>query len=526
MYKVLVLDNLSPEGVEILRNSGVVEPDVKQTMPPEELKEIIGDYDGIIIRSATKLRKEVLERAEKLKVIGRAGIGLDNVDIDYATKKGIVVMNTPQENALAAAEHTIAMIMAAARYIPQATMSMKEGKWEKKKFMGVQLYGKTLGIIGLGNIGTIVADRAKGLKMKVIAYDPYISHEKAENMGIELVPLDELFKRSDIVTVHTPLTKETKGLIDKRAFSLMKDGVIVVNCARGGIVDEEALLEALESGKVRCCALDVFSTEPPGLTPLISHEKTICTPHLGASTKEAQKSVAIAIANQIIDYLEKGVARNAVNLPRIPPEVYQALLPYVNLGEKMGSFLAQISDFSIEEISVEFQGDVTRYDTRPITLAVLKGILGNYVAGVSYVNALLVAKDRGIKVNETKSSEEGDFYSTVTVRVSGKDGENSVSGTLFGKKEQRLVRINNMIIEVVPEGDMVFFLNYDRPGVIGNIGTALAEKGINIGSMFFGREKPGGIAISIVQIDSKPDKELMEKLSSLPNIIKAKYVSL
>ncbi len=526
MYKVLVLDNLAQEGVEILKSSGIFEVDVRSTMPPEELKEVIKDYDAVVIRSATKLKKDVLEHADRLKVIGRAGIGLDNVDIDYATKKGIVVMNTPQENALAAAEHTIAMMMAAARNIPQATMSMKEGKWEKKKFLGVQLYGKTLGVIGLGNIGTIVADRAKGLKMNVIAYDPYISREKASKMGVELVSLEELFKRADVITVHTPLTKETQGLVDEKAFSFMKDGVIVVNCARGGIVDEDALLSALESGKVRAAALDVFSKEPPGLTPLIQHPNVVCTPHLGASTKEAQKAVAVAIANQIIEYFKKGVAKNAVNMPRIPAEVYETLLPYVKLGEKIGSFLAQISDFQIEEVVVEYQGDIINYETTPVTTAVLKGIMGAYVAGVNYVNASIVARERGIKVSETKSTEEGDFYSLITVKVRGGGEENSISGTLFGKKEQRLVRINDMIIEVVPQGDMIFFLNYDRPGVIGRIGTALAEEGINIGSMFFGREKPGGIAISIVQIDSKPSKELLEKLSNLPNIIKAKYVSL
>ncbi len=526
MFKILVLDNIAEEGVNVLKSSGIFQVDVKKPMTPEELSPIIGNYDGIIVRSATKLRKEVLEKAEKLKAIGRAGIGLDNIDVDYATLKGIVVMNTPQENALAAAEHTMAMIMSAARNIPQATMSMKEGKWEKKKFMGIQLYGKTLGIIGLGNIGTIVADRAKGLKMKVIAFDPYISQEKAKNMGIELVSLEELFKNSDIITVHTPLTKETKGIVGKKAFSLMKDGVIVVNCARGGIVDEDALLEALNSGKVRCAALDVFSQEPPGETPLVKHERTICTPHLGASTTEAQKSVAVSIANQFIEFFKKGIAKNAVNMPKIAPESYEAILPFVKLGEKMGSFLAQISDFPVEEVAIEYQGEITSQNTEPITTGVLKGVMGAYVAGVNYVNAGIVAKERGIKVSETKVTEEGDYYSSITVKIKGKGEENSVMGTLLGKKDQRLVRINSFAMEVIPEGDLLFFLNNDRPGVIGNLGMALAEEGINIGSMFFGREKPGGLAISILKIDSKPSKELMEKLSGLPNILKVKYVSL
>ncbi len=526
MHKVLVLDNVAKEGVEVLKSSGIFQVDVKPSMSPDELKKIIGEYDGVIVRSATKLTRDVLESAGKLKAIGRAGIGLDNIDVGFATLKGIVVMNTPQENALAAAEHTMAMMLSAARNIPQANASMKEGKWEKKKFTGVQLYGKTLGIIGLGNIGSIVADRAKGLKMKVIAFDPYISEEKAKKMGVELASLNELYERSDIITVHTPLTKETKGLVDSKAFSLMKDGVIVINCARGGIIDEEALLEALNSGKVRCAALDVFSQEPPGKTPLVLHERVICTPHLGASTAEAQKAVAISIANQFVEFFKKGVAKNAVNMPRIEPETYEVLLPFVKLGEKMGSFLAQISDISVEEVYIEYQGEISSQNVDPVTAGILKGIMETYVSGVNYVNASVVAKERGIKVYETKSSDEGDYYSSITVKIKGKEGENSVMGTLFGKKEQRIVKINNFSMEVVPEGDLLFFINLDRPGVIGNLGTTLAEENINIGSMFFGREKPGGMAISILKVDSKPDRKLIEKLSKLPNILKVKYVSL
>ena len=356
--KVLVSDPLSNKGLEILARAKSLKYDIKPGLSAEELKKIISEYDAIIIRSETKLKAEIIEAADRLKVIGRAGIGLDNVDLPAATKKGIVVMNTPQENAIAAAEHTIAMVLSISRKIPQATSSMKAGKWEKKKFMGVELYNKTFGIVGIGVIGSIVADRARGLKMKVVAYDPYLSKEAAEKKGVDLVSLDELLSRSDFISVHTPLTEETRNLIDKNAFRKMKQGVILINCARGGIVNEKDLYDAIRGGKVAGAALDVFEKEPAVDNPLFELEPVICTPHLGASTGEAQENVSIAIAQQIVDYLMFGDARNAVNIPMVSPDILPFLRPYLRLGEKLGSFLGQISSYAIEEVVIEYHGDV------------------------------------------------------------------------------------------------------------------------------------------------------------------------
>ncbi len=526
--KVLVSDKLAEAGLEKLSHADGIQVDVKTGLSPAELKEIIGEYDGIIIRSATRLTKEILAAAKRLKVIGRAGIGLDNVDIPAATQKGIVVMNTPQGNNVAAAEHTISMMLSMARKIPQATASLKAGKWEKNRFMGVQVYHKVLGVIGIGNIGGIVADRAQGLKMRVIAYDPYISEEKAREMGIELVPdLDALFERADFITVHTPLVKETRNLINKEAFAKMKDGVMIINCARGGIVNERDLYDAIVSGKVAGAALDVFEEEPATDNPLFELEQVVVTPHLGASTNEAQRNVASAIAEQVIAYLLHQTIQNAVNVPAVSQEVMERIGPYLDLAENLGGFLAQVCSFGIEEIDIEFHGEMFEKDTEPIVLSTLKGLLTPLMGDdVNFVNAKIMAQQRGIKIKESKVEDTGDYTTLIVLRIRGKNEEHSIWGTLFGKKEPRIVRYNDFIIEAIPKGEILLVENFDRPGVIGNLGTTLGKRGINIATMQFGRDKMGGQAISLLHLDMPISDEIMKELLTLPNIISVKSIRL
>ena len=525
--RILVSDPLSKKGLEILERAKSLRIDVKPGLSPEELKKIISEYDGIIIRSETKLKGDLIEAGERLKVIGRAGIGLDNVDLPAATKKGIVVMNTPQENAIAAAEHTIAMIFSVSRKIPQATASMKTGKWEKKKFMGVELYSKTLGLIGIGVIGTIVADRARGLKMKVIGYDPYLSKETAEKKGVDLVSFDELLSRSDFISVHTPLTDETRNLIDKKAFSKMKNGVILINCARGGIINEKDLYDAIGGGKVAGAALDVFEKEPPVGNPLLELETVISTPHLGASTGEAQENVAIAIANQVVDYLTSGEARNAVNMPAVSPDILPFLRPFLRLGEKLGSFLGQISNYPIEEVLIEYHGEVLEYGTKPITISVLKGLLTPFVGEtVNFVNAPVMAKERGIRITESVSDKAEDFASLIALTVRSKMEHNYIAGTLFGRKELRIVKLNDFFIEALPEGYILLVNNYDKPGVIGNIGMALGSRNINIATMQFGRDRMGGNAISLLHLDAPLPPGMLGEILRLPNIISVRQIQL
>ncbi len=525
--KVLVSDPLSKKGLEILDRATNLRYDLKPGLSPEELKRIIPEYDGIIIRSETKLKADIIEAAERLKVIGRAGIGLDNVDLPAATKKGIVVMNTPQENAIAAAEHTIAMLLSISRKIPQATASMKSGKWEKKRFMGIEIYNKILGLIGIGVIGTIVADRARGLKMKVIGYDPYLSKEVAEKKGVDLVSFEELLARSDFISIHTPLNEETKNLIAKEAFAKMKEGVILINCARGGIVNEKDLYEAIQKGRVAGAALDVFEKEPAIGNPLLDLEEVISTPHLGAATEEAQENVAIAISRQIVDYLLLGEARNAVNMPVVSPDILPFLKPYLRLGEKLGSFLGQISNYAIEEVRIEFQGELVEYGTKPITTSILKGLLTPYVGEmVNFVNAPVVAKERGIKIVESTSGKAEDFASLIAITTRSKMEENYIAGTLFGRKELRIVKLNDFLIEAIPEGYILLVSNYDRPGVIGNIGTALGSRNINIATMQFGRDRMGGNAISLLHLDAPLPPGMIGEILRLPNIISVRQIQL
>jgi D-3-phosphoglycerate dehydrogenase len=524
--KVLVSDNISSKGVEILRKAGL-DVDVKTGLKPDELKSLIGEYHALIVRSATKATADIIEAAKNLKVIGRAGSGLDNVDKAAASKRGIVVMNTPGGNTITTAEHTIAMMFAVARKIPQANASMSRGEWEKKKFMGIELFNKTLGVIGLGNIGGEVAKRAQGLGMNVIAYDPFLSEEKAKEMGIQKMEIADVIKNADFITVHTPLTAETKNIINKDSIKTMKNGVYILNCARGGIINEKDLLDALESGKVAGAALDVFEKEPPQNNPLVGHEKVVSTPHLGASTQEAQENVALAVAEQIVDYLVHGTIRNAVNFPSIPADQVALLQPYITLAEKIGGFASQIFEGGITEVTIEYKGEASNLNTSPITIAAIKGLLTPILEEtVNFVNAPFIAKERGIEVKETKSSDAGDYQNMIALKIKSKKKEILVAGTLFSKKDPRIVQIDNFPVEISPEGSMLFMYNNDKPGVIGNIGNLLGKNNINIARMHFGRETAGGRAISVVNIDSPVSDKALNEIKNLPNILDVKVINL
>jgi len=520
MKKVLVSDTLAKEGVEIFEKAEGIEVDVITNLTAEELKAVIKDYDGLAIRSATKVTGELLEAATRLKVVGRAGIGLDNVDVTAASTHGIVVMNTPGGNTNTTAEHAITMMLSLARRVPQATMSMKEGKWEKKRFMGAEVFNKTLGIIGTGRVGSIAANRAQGLKMNVIAYDPYISPEAAEKMGINLVTLDELLGRSDFISIHTPLTDDTRQLINAGNIAKMKDGVFIVNCARGAIVKEDDLYDALASGKIAGAALDVFAEEPTKNKKLLALDNVICTPHLGASTDEAQRNVAIAVAEQIVDYLTKGEIKNAVNFPSVSAEVLTHIRPYLILAEKLGTLEAQIVEGGIEEVTVEFSGEILDYDVKPLTIAVLKGLLTPILKeNINFINAPVIAKDRGIRVVEAKSSEARDYTSMISLTVKTSTDKGFAAGAIFGRRDPRIVQINEYPLDVIPEGHMVLVYNNDRPGVIGNIGTTLGSSGINIARLHLGREKVEGKALVVLSTDSMVTDDALKQLRELPHVI-------
>jgi len=517
MMKVLISDSLEDVGIRMLKETDGIHVDVRAGVDYEELKAIIKDYDALIIRSSTRVTEEILEAATRLKVIGRAGIGLDNVDIPSATKRGVVVMNTPGGNVITTAEHTISMMLALSRNIPQGTASLKAGRWEKKRLQGKEVFNKTLGVIGFGRIGSVVADRARALKMHVIVYDPYVSREVVEKAGFEAVSIEELYRRADYITVHVPKLKNTLNLINKEAFAKMKQGVMIINCARGGIVNEQDLLEALKAGKVGGAALDVFETEPPGRSPLLELENVIATPHLGAATKEAQTNVSIAVAKQIIDYLLNGTIRNAVNAPSVTGELLKRLRPYLILAERMGLLQAQLAKGAISNVTIEYLGDFADLDFSPITTSALKGLLSPIIKDdVNFVNARLMAKERGIKVTESKSTDAEDFINMITLRVTTPQETNIVSGTMFGKHEPRIVRINNFRLEMIPEGHLLLIHNVDRPGAIGSIGTVLGNHNINIARMHVGQEKNGGHNIILLDIDTSISPEIMEELRSLP----------
>ncbi len=518
--KVLISDNLAPIGAQILQDAGI-EVDINTGLAPEELKKIIGNYDGLVIRSATKATAEIIEAADNLKVIGRAGIGLDNVDIPAASKRGIVVMNAPDGNSTTAAEHAIAMMMSLSRKIPQATASMKAGKWEKKKFSGREVTGKTLGIIGIGRIGSIVCDRAQGLRMKVIAFDPHMPKDLVDKLGVELVSLDDLCRRADFISIHVPFTKETKNCVSTEQFKLMKNEAMLIDCARGGVVDEAALLVALQTGEITGAALDVFAVEPTNQEncPLLALDNFICTPHLGASTAEAQENVAVAIAEQMSEYLLRGSVTNAVNVPSVSAEVLSKVGPFLNLAEMLGSLHMQLASGGVQEVNLEFSGDLADLPTGPVTVAFLKGLFTPILKdAVNYVNAPLIAKERGIKVVESRSSQSDDFTNLLKIRVKTTDSENVLVGTVFGKSEPRLVRFNTFRLEALPSGPMLFVVNKDVPGVIGALGTTLGTMAVNISRMTVGMEESQGRNIILLNTNTLPSREQLQKITELPNI--------
>ncbi len=517
MPKVLISDKLDPLAVKIFEEKGV-EVDFKPGLSVSEQLEIIGDYDGLAIRSTTVVTPEMIAAAPNLKVVGRAGIGVDNVNISAATDAGIVVMNTPFGNAITTAEHAIAMMFSLARQIPQANSSTHAGKWEKKKFMGAELYTKTLGVIGCGNIGSIAADRAIGLKMKVIAFDPFLTQERAVEIGVEKVELDELFTRADFITIHVPKNEHTTGLINKESISQMKDGVRIINCARGGIIVEADLLEALNSGKVAGAALDVFEVEPAKENVLFGHENVICTPHLGASTNEAQVNVALQVAEQMADYLVNGAITNALNMPSISAEDAPRLKPYMKLAEQIGSFAGQLTEHAIKEIRVEYHGTVSDLNVKPLTSILVAHVLKPQLETINMVNALAAAEARGIKFSETCAGASDQWRSAITVTLVTENRERSVSGTLFTGKEPRIVEVEGVSIETELASHMLFIRNDDTPGLIGALGTILGDADQNIANFHLGRKENEGNAICIVSLDKKLPDEVLRQVSNLPQI--------
>jgi D-3-phosphoglycerate dehydrogenase / 2-oxoglutarate reductase len=526
--KILISDDLSERGIEILQKEKDLTVDVKTDLGHEGLLKEIKHYDGLIIRSATKVTKDIIDAAKALKIIGRAGIGVDNVDLDSASKKGIIVMNTPGGNTITTAEHAIAMMLAMSRNIPQANASMKEKKWEKKKFTGVEVFHKTLGIIGLGRIGTVVAQRGLGLGMNVMVCDPFISEEKTKTIGVKKVKLEKLFRESDYITIHCSKTDESKHMIGEEALSLMKDGVRIVNCARGGLIDENALCEAIKSGKVAGAALDVFEEEPPSSdNPLLSLDRIVCTPHLGASTGEAQENVAIDVANQMVDFFKKGQISNAVNVPSMEFDLLKKLEPYLVLAEKMGSFLTQMVEGGIQEVTIKYNGEIVNLGVKPITIHILKGILQVFMqTEVNVVNAPYLAKERGIEVVERSSTEAEDYANLIVLEIKTDKKKSHIAGTIFGNKEPRIVRIDDYRLEAVPSGHMLVFSNKDVPGTIGKIGTLLGENNVNIAGMQLGRVAPKGNAVSVVNVDSPVPEKVLDEIRNLPYIFYAKMVKL
>ena len=527
-YRVLATDPLAAQGVEVLRSNPEIELDLRPGMPAAELAAAIGGYDGLVIRSGTRVTADTLKEPGRLRVIGRAGIGVDNIDVAAATMRGIVVMNTPGGNNVTTAEHTITLMLALARWIPQADASLHAGRWERGRFEGTEVCNKTLGIIGLGNIGTIVAERAQGLRMRVIAHDPFVTAEVAAKLKVELVTLEELYARADFISVHTPLTAETRGLVNRAAFAKMKRGVRLVNCARGGIIDESDLAEAIEAGQVAGAAIDVFAKEPPPPDhPLLKLPQVICTPHLGASTSEAQVNVAVAIAEQVTKFLLRGEVESAVNMPSVSREMLALLRPHLLLGEKLGSFLSQLSPEAPTQLEVEYAGQVTELDWRPVTNAILRGLLSPFLdVAVNYVNAPAIARERGIKVLEARASHSSDFVNSITVRVTRASDKSEVEGAVFGTSILRLVRINDFYMEAVPEGYVLMLNNHDVPGVVGRVGTLLGAHGINIAGLELGRERVGGMALSFVHVDEVVPEAVLEELRRSPDIVAAQLLKL
>jgi len=521
MPKVLIADALSPRAAEILTARGIG-VDFSPGLAAEELKSCIADCDGLAVRSATKVTAGLIARAAKLKIIGRAGIGVDNIDVDAATQRGIVVMNTPYGNSITAAEHTIALLFALCRQIPAADRSTQAGKWEKSRFMGIELTGKTLGIIGCGNVGSIVAERALGLRMKVVAYDPFLSPDRAVDLSIEKLSLDELFARADFITLHTPLTDATKHLIDARAIAKMRRGVRLVNCARGGLVVESDLAAALDSGHVAGAAIDVFVDEPARQNPLFGRDNVVATPHLGAATTEAQENVALQIAEQMADFLLTGAVSNAVNVPSLTAEEAKRLSPYMKLAEQLGSFAGQLTETGITAVAVEYEGVAAELNVKPLTAVVLTGLLSPQLAAVNMVNAPVVCREREIRVSETRRAEPVDYQTLIRVIVTTERRTREVAGTLFAGDKPRIVSVEGIPLEGELGGNMLFVRNYDKPGFIGALGNALGGANVNIATFHLGRTAPGHDAIALVEVDQPLTAAILDTVRALPNVIQVK----
>ncbi len=528
MVKVLVSDPISAEGLAVLKEHTLFEVDFKIKLKPEELISLIPEYEVLLVRSETKVTQEIVSRAKKLKLIGRAGTGVDNIDLNAATKAGMLVMNVPGGNTIAATEHTFALLLALARNLARGDASMKQGKWERSKFVGNELYGKNLSLLGLGKIGKEVAIRALAFGMHVFAYDPYVSEDYAKNIGVKLATLEEALKNADYISIHMPANEQTKGLINQKTINLMKDGIRIINCARGGIINEDDLFNALKSGKVAGAALDVFAKEPVSPdNPLIKLENVIVTPHLGASTEEAQERVAEEIAKTVIDYFERNIVRNAVNLPSIDPELWKVLEPYTVLTRKMGSFLGQIIDGGIKEINLHYCGEIAQYNLTPLTYAFLQGVLTPILGGeVNLVNAPILARERGVKIIESKTQEKEDFANFISVSAETTEEKIGFAGALLSDNLPRLVKIGQLSIDVLPEGWILVLHNLDRPGIVGYVGTVLGKNGINIASMEVGRKMLAGEAVTFINVDSEVPVKVLEEIRKYPGITRVKLVKL
>ena len=524
--RVLVSDKLSKTAVQIFRDRGVdvdYQPDLGKDK--EKLLAVIGDYDGLAIRSATKVTEKVLAAAKRLKVIGRAGIGVDNVDVPVATAKGIIVMNTPFGNSITTAEHAVALMFAVARQLPAADASTQAGKWEKNRFMGVEITGKTLGVIGCGNIGSIVAERGRGLRMRVVAFDPFLSEERAIELGVDKVELDELFRRADFITLHTPLTEKTRNIIDAAAIAKMKDGVRIINCARGGLVDEEALAAALKSGKVAGAGVDVFVTEPAETSPLFGLDNVVCTPHLGAATTEAQENVALQVAEQMSDYLMDGAVSNALNMPSITAEEAVRLTPFVRLAEKLGSFAGQLTESTVLGARIEYAGDVADMNTKALTSALLAGLLRPILTEINMVNAPVVARERGIAVDETRQSQRGAYETYIRLTIRTERQERSVAGTVFSDGKPRIIQIKGIEMEAGFGPQMLYITNRDKPGFIGRLGTLLGEEKLNIATFNLGRTGPGEDAIALIEVDQPVSDAVLDRVRGLEGVVQVKRLA-
>jgi D-3-phosphoglycerate dehydrogenase / 2-oxoglutarate reductase len=519
--KVLISDKLSSAAVQIFKDHGVA-VDLKPGLDKDQLAEIIDNYDGLAIRSATKVTAKLLEKAKNLKVIGRAGIGVDNVDVPAATARGIIVMNTPFGNSITTAEHAITLMLALARQIPQADASTQSGKWEKNRFMGVEITNKTLGVIGCGNIGSIVANRAIGLRMRVVAYDPFLSPERAADLGVEKVDLSELFRRADFITLHTPLTEKTKNIINAQSIASMKKGVRIINCARGGLVDEQAMRAALDSGQVAGAAFDVFVEEPATANPLFGHPNVVCTPHLGASTMEAQENVALQVAEQMSDYLLNGAISNAINFPSITAEEAPKLRPFISLAEKLGSFAGQLTESGITKVQLTYEGAVCRMKTKALTSSALAGLLRPILGTVNVVSAPIIAKERGMVIEEITRETAGDFESLITVTVVTERQTRWVTGTVFADGRPRIVNIKGIRMDAEFGPSMVYITNLDKPGFIGKFSSTMGDAGINIATFHVGREAPGGNAVALIEIDGEMPPDVLAKVQALPQVQSAK----